>query len=296
MRFAVIDDRAKLQVASHTYIDIEACSKGRFSAAPMDLLNRWQDLRQWAAEARWDDSQSESYSPSDLQPPVPQPGQIFAVGLNYAAHAAETGLTSETPEPLIFTKFLSSLASPQGVLALPTNTVDWEVELVAVIGTEAFQVREEDAWEHVAGLTLGQDYSERTLQMRGTPPQFSLAKSYPGFTPLGPVLVSTDEFDDLDDLAIQCRVNGHMVQSGRTNQLIHSIPKLVAHLSSVCALSPGDLIFTGTPEGVGMGHKPPIYLKDGDEVLSRCAPIGELFQQCVAAAPASPRERQTEHG
>lgn len=291
MRFAVIHDRAKLQVAPSTYIDIETSSKGDFSADPMESYSQWQEILLWAADEPWNDSEKESYAVSDLQAPVPRPSQIFAVGMNYAAHAAETGLTSETPEPLIFTKFLSSIAPPQGELILPTETVDWEVELVAVISKEASHVDEEEAWDYLAGLTLGQDYSERTLQMRGSPPQFSLAKSYPGFAPLGPVLVSIDEFDTLDELTIECLINGETVQRGNTSQLIHSIPKLITHLSSVCTLSPGDLIFTGTPEGVGMGQKPPVYLKGGNEVLSRCAPIGELFQRCVTSPQAHQKER-----
>src|SRR5690606_10051176 len=129
-----------------------------------------------------------TFSPEALGAPVGRPGQIFAVGLNYASHAAETGLTGGVETPLTFTKFRSSITGPRGQLILPSDTVDWEVELVVVMGRHAYQVPEDDAWEFVAGLTLGQDLSERTGQMQGQPPQFSLAKSYPGFAPLGPHL------------------------------------------------------------------------------------------------------------
>src|SRR5690606_24643304 len=121
-------------------------------------------------------------------------------------------------------------------------------------------------------------------QMQGQPPQFSLAKSYPGFAPLGPHLVTADEFADLDDIPLECRLNGKAVQSGSTRNLIHSIPRLIGHYSSICPLPPGDRTFTGTPDGVGMSRKPPVYLHDGDELVSSSPQIGQLVQRCRRAA------------
>lgn len=280
MRFATIDGRGHLQVGPDEYVDIETASGGRLPSDPMSCIERWPDLRQWF------DSEEHTFgavvhaSPAELGPPVPAPSQIFAVGLNYALHVAETGLAGDASAPLTFTKFASSITGPQTELTLPTDTVDWEVELVAVVGRSAHQVPVEQAWSVLAGVTLGQDLSERTSQMAGTPPQFSLGKSYPGFTPLGPVVVSLDELDDVDDVALECRLNDEIVQSASTRQMIHSIPQLVAHYSSVCTLRPGDLIFTGTPDGVGMGRVPPVYLRDGDELVSSSPQIGLLRQSC----------------
>jgi 2-keto-4-pentenoate hydratase/2-oxohepta-3-ene-1,7-dioic acid hydratase in catechol pathway len=140
------------------------------------------------------------------------------------------------------------------------------------------------AWDHVAGLTLGQDYSERDVQMRGAVPQFALGKSYPGFAPTGPVLVTPDEFPNREDLAIECEVNGEVVQTSRTSQLVFPVAELVSILSHVCPLLPGDLIFTGTPGGVGFSRSPARYLRPGDQVVTRIAGIGEMRQRCVAPA------------
>ncbi len=154
--------------------------------------------------------------------------------------------------------------------------MDWEVELVAVIGTGGHRIPEDHAWRHIAGLTVGQDLSERHVQMLGTPPQFSLAKSFPGFGPIGPVLVTPDEFTDPDDLEITGALNGAIVQQARTKDMIFPIPELVARISAICPLLPGDLIFTGTPAGVGNRMTPPRYLRPGDELVSRAEGIGEL--------------------
>lgn len=145
--------------------------------------------------------------------------------------------------------------------------------------SRAFQVDEAVAWEYVAGLSVGQDLSERRLQMATQPPQFSLGKSYPGFGPVGPWLVTVDEFDDPDNLALECSVNGVQMQKGRTRDLIFSVPALVAYLSRVIPLLPGDVLFTGTPSGVGMGRNPQQWLTAGDELVSRIENIGEIRQR-----------------
>jgi 2,4-didehydro-3-deoxy-L-rhamnonate hydrolase len=185
---------------------------------------------------------------------------------------------------LTFTKFASSIAGPTGDLPLTGDSVDWEVELVAVIGRSAYRVAEAEAWSYVAGLTIGQDFSDRAVQMTGVPPQFSLGKSFPGFSPIGPELVTVDEFEDPDDLNLVCEVDGKVVQDGRTSQLIHPVSRLVSLYSRVCRLYPGDLIYTGTPEGVGMGHTPPRYLRPGEVVTTTISGVGTMTHHCVVGA------------
>ncbi len=195
---------------------------------------------------------------------------------------AESGL-GVPDQPSVFTKFPSCITGPYGDVALPPGGhTDWEVELVVVIGVAARHVAESDAWSHVAGLTVGQDISERISQLAGAPAQFSLGKSFPGFGPTGPWLVTVDEFANPDDLELGCSVNGDQMQKARTSYLIISVPQLIAKLSAVVTLLPGDIIFTGTPAGVGMGRDPQHWLAPGDEVVSYVEGIGELRQRFVA--------------
>lgn len=272
-------------------VDVERASGGRFGADPAAIFARWNEFADWAAEV--DVAAIESTASTELavlvedelENPVPKPGQIFAIGLNYATHAAESGLT--VPEvPMVFTKFASSLTGPYGRIAIPDGEVDWEVELVVVIGSHAHRVSEADGWRYVAGLTIGQDVSERGRQLAGSPPQFSLAKSFPGFGPLGPVLVTPDELADRDDIELGCYLNGELVQRGRTSDLVFTVPQLVSYLSSITPLSPGDVIFTGTPAGVGMGRTPPRYLVPGDDLVTYVDGIGQMRHRIVAADPA----------
>ncbi|MGZ4411780.1 MAG: fumarylacetoacetate hydrolase family protein, partial [Gaiellaceae bacterium] len=243
----------------------------------------WDDLRAWHAEARL--PAPEPYSPADLEAPAPRPWQVFAIGLNYAAHAQETG--RGMPErPPTFTKFPTCIAGPAAPVFLPTAQVDWEVELVVVIGRRAQRVAPESAWAHAAGVTIGQDLSARDVQYDGPVPQFSLGKSFPGFGPIGPWLVTPDELPDRDDLALECRLNGEPVQQGRTSEMIAPVPELIARLSAVCPLLPGDLIFTGTPAGVGHSRTPPRYLRSGDELVSSIEGIGSFTTRFVDPAPA----------
>jgi 2,4-didehydro-3-deoxy-L-rhamnonate hydrolase len=168
---------------------------------------------------------------------------------------------------------------------LPSESVDWEVELVVVIGARAHRVAEANGWQHVAGLTVGQDVSERVVQYAAGR-QFSLGKSFPGFGPMGPWLVTPDELARPDDLALQCSVNGEIVQKSRTSDMVFSVSQLIAELSAILPLLPGDVIFTGTPEGVGVARQPPRFLKPGDLVESEIEGIGALRNRCVPAAEA----------
>ena len=216
-----------------------------------------------------------------LGAPVPRPVQSFGIGLNYRDHAGESGAPLP-PAPLTFTKFPSCIAGPTASVPLSGTMVDWEVEIVVVIGDHASQIGVDDGWGVVAGLTLGQDISDRAVQMTGVPPQFSLGKSFTNFGPIGPALVSVDAFDDPDDIALWCDVAGERMQTARSSQLIFSIPILVAYLSSICTLYPGDLIFTGTPSGVGMARGR--YLAPGERIVSGADVIGELRNECVGGA------------
>ena len=286
MRLAAISGRATLLAASEGAhelrgVDVARASRDRFGPDVAALYPVWEEFREWAG----------SVGPADGDPidsaalgnPAPAPAQVFAIGLNYHDHAAEAGLqVTRGLVPPTFTKFPTSLSGPFAPVALPSDTVDWEIELVAVIGRRAERVPAAEAWSYVAGLAVGQDYSERAVQMVGPAPQFSLAKSFAGFGPIGPWLVTPDELDDPDDLELVCEINGEQVQKGRTSAMVWSLPDLISVLSGVCPLLPGDVIFTGTPSGVGMARKPPRFLSAGDVVVSRIEGIGEIRQECRA--------------
>jgi len=256
--------------AGDEWVDVEQASAGRFAADPQAVYERWDEFRAWAADVPADAPRVSG----PLGVPVPAPRQLIAIGLNYREHAIESKL--DIPEhPVVFAKFQSSLTGPDSVVELPSGGVDWEVELVVVIGREAHQVPAEKGWDHVAGLTVGQDLSWREVQTRGPAPQFSLGKSYPGFSPLGPAVVTPEEFADKDDLAIRCSLDGEVLQDGRTSDLIFSVSELVSRLSEALTLYPGDLIYTGTPKGVGMGRTPRRFLTPG-ALVSSIEGIGDL--------------------
>ena len=175
---------------------------------------------------------------------------------DYREHAIESNLAIPDA-PVAFSKFASCLTGPVGDIPLVPGNVDWEAELVVVIGRSGRGISVADAWSHVAGFTIGQDISERVLQTSGPAPQFGLAKSFESFGPTGPAVVTMDELDNPDDLAIGSSLDGEVMQDSRTSELIFPVAELVSRLSHVLELRGGDLIFTGTPSGVGMGRKPP---------------------------------------
>jgi 2,4-didehydro-3-deoxy-L-rhamnonate hydrolase len=263
-------------------LDVERASQGRFAAGPQAVYDQWPEFAAWAAGA--DLGAAEPFAAADLGAPAPAPRQVLAIGLNYAEHAAESGFDVPEEPTVMFTKWQSCLTGPVTEVELPDGGhTDWEVELVVVIGRRAFRIGPDEAWAHVAGLTVGQDISERILQTAGPSPQFSMGKSLPGFGPTGPWLVTPDEFDNPDDLELGCSVNGNQMQKGRTRDLIFSVPAMLAALSRRLPLSPGDILFTGTPSGVGLGRSPQVFLAPGDELVSYISGIGELRQRFVAA-------------
>jgi 2-keto-4-pentenoate hydratase/2-oxohepta-3-ene-1,7-dioic acid hydratase in catechol pathway len=265
--------------ADDAAVDVGRASAGRFGPDPQSVYAVWDDFVEWAAAGSFEVA-AEPLDEARLGPPVPRPRQVFAVALNYPEHVAEAEQT-KPGSPLIFTKFPTCLVGAEAEVLLPTEMVDWEVEVVAVIGREARQVAAADAWDHVAGVTVGQDLSARDVQRLGPVPQFSLGKSFPGFGPCGPWVATLDEVDR-DAIALECELNGERVQSGTTAEMIFSVPELIAYLSGICPLLPGDLLFTGTPSGVGARCTPPRFLRPGDELVSRVAGVGEIVQRFVA--------------
>jgi 2,4-didehydro-3-deoxy-L-rhamnonate hydrolase len=291
MRTANVSGRLCLLDGAGT-VDVQYASGGQFDAAPARIYDRWEEFTNWARKASLPAPDALTDS-GVLGPPSPEPRQVIAVGLNYGGHAEESGFGRPESGPSVFTKFPSSITGPYGEVRLPEGGhTDWEVELVVVIGRGAYRVKEQNAWSHVAGLTVGQDISERILQMSASPPQFSLGKSYLGFGPTGPWLVTPDELSDPDDLALGCSINGERVQKGRTGDLIFSVPELVARLSYVMPLWPGDLLFTGTPAGVGMARTPQRWLTAGDELVSYVEGIGEMRHRFIRLS----RERRDQWG
>jgi 2,4-diketo-3-deoxy-L-fuconate hydrolase len=214
-----------------------------------------------------------------LGSPVARPSKIVCIGLNYAKHAKETGAAIPV-EPILFFKSTTALVGPNDDITIPKNSIktDWEVELAFVIGKKASYVTEEEALDYVAGYCLHNDVSEREFQLErgGT---WDKGKGCDTFAPIGPWLATADEISDVNNLRLWLKVNGKMMQDGNTDDLIFGIPKLVSYLSQFMTLLPGDIISTGTPQGVGLGFKPPIYLKDGDVVELGIDGLGTSKQQ-----------------
>ncbi|MEE2058067.1 fumarylacetoacetate hydrolase family protein [Rhodococcus artemisiae] len=273
MRIYNLSGRAALGVDGGA-VDIADASHGLFSPSPQQLYTRWEEFTAWASG--FTGSPTLTIDESALDSPVPLPPQVFAIGMNYREHAVEAGLP--IPEiPVVFTKFPASVTGPCTTISLPEGQVDFESELVVVIGKRAENVATADAWTHIAGLTIGQDLSERITQWAGSAPQqFGLGKSFTGFSPLGPAVVTPDEFTDPTDLELGCTLNGVSMQKSRTSDMIFSIADVIAYLSSIVPLLPGDVVFTGTPSGIGATRDPKVLLRPGDELTTYIEGIGTM--------------------
>ena len=270
-RLGNVDGRAVL-VEGDGVFDLERVSEGRLGPGARAAIAGHAVLHEVAAGLAGQQP-DRTLADVTLGPPQPDPWQVFAIGLNYRGHAAETG--KALPEaPLVFTKFPGCLTGPVATVEMASDTTDYEAELVVVIGDTVRNVAAADAWNVVAGLMIGQDLSDRELQNAGERPQFSLAKSHDGYGPTGPLIVSPDLLDDPDALDVRCFVNGEQRQSDTTHNLIFSVPVLVEYLSRMMTLHAGDLIFTGTPEGVGLATGN--YLRSGDVVRTTISGLGEL--------------------
>ena len=278
MRIANLHGRAALVVDGGA-VDLASASDGRFSPDFTAVYDDWAAVREYAPTL--DTSHAEPFEEKHLGAPSPQPRQVFAIGVNYRAHAEEAGMALPSM-PATFTKYPTCITGAFADVALPSAHVDWEVELVVVIGVRAEHVTEADAWAHVAGVTVGQDLSERIVQLSAGA-QFSLGKSFPGFGPMGPWLVTADELDTPDDLALGCAVDGETMQDARTNDMVFSVPQLIAQLSAIVPLLPGDVLFTGTPGGVGVTRQPSRYLQPGEHLDTWIEGVGRMRNRLVGA-------------
>ena len=218
----------------------------------------------------------------NLVPAVPRPEKIICVGLNYADHAAESG-GQVPPEPILFNKFPTAISGDWQPIVLPrlSGEVDYEAELVVVIGTGGRNIPREKALECVGAYCCGNDVSARDWQLRKPGGQWLLGKTFDTFAPIGPALTTADEIPDPGKLRIQLRLNGQTMQDSNTAELIFPVDELITYVSGICALSPGDLIFTGTPPGVGFARKPPVFLKPGDTVEVEIEKLGTLRNPVV---------------
>ncbi|XP_008279791.1 fumarylacetoacetate hydrolase domain-containing protein 2A [Stegastes partitus] len=217
-----------------------------------------------------------------LLPPVSAPEKVVCVGMNYKDHCLEQNAPIPK-EPIIFSKFPSAITGPYDDIVLPTESqeVDWEVELAFVIGRRGKHIKEEDALSHVAGFTVANDVSARDWQMKRNGRQWLLGKTFDSFCPLGPALVTTDAVRDPHNLNIRCLVNGDAMQSSNTDQMIFKTAALVAWVSKFVTLTPGDVFLTGTPPGVGVFKKPPVFLKKGDVVECQIDQLGSIINKVV---------------
>lgn len=240
-------------------------------------------LRELIADGRIDDlrgrigdtgAPSHPLSAVKLLVPVPDPEKIVCVGLNYRKHAAEVGIEEPPEMPTFFAKFANALVPDGATVRVPTAKTDFEAEVAFVVGRRAKDVEEAEALDYVAGYTLLNDLSARDLQ--GATPQWMPGKVFDGAAPCGPHLVTPDEAGPTDGIGIRLTLNGEEMQSGSTDDLIFSVPQLVSRLSRLMTLEPGDLVATGTPEGVGMGRNPRVWLADGDEVVVESPTLGRL--------------------
>jgi 2-keto-4-pentenoate hydratase/2-oxohepta-3-ene-1,7-dioic acid hydratase in catechol pathway len=217
-----------------------------------------------------------------LLAPIPDPAKVICVGLNYRDHAAEGGVPIPR-EPVLFSKFATAVIGPEAPIVLPSvsQEVDYEAELVLVVGRKGRYIPRESGRAHLAGYTVGHDVSARDWQLKKDGKQWLAGKTFDTFAPTGPVLVTTDEVPDPHTLGIRLRLNGQTMQDSNTQQMIFSAEELVAYISQVVTLQPGDLIFTGTPPGVGFARKPPVWLKPGDVVEVEIDALGTLRNPVV---------------
>ena len=273
---ANIGGRAAL-VSEGSWFDIARISGGALGPDPMSVVDQKDRLSALHAELVRHTPDG-LVSAAAFGAPVPRPTKVFGIGLNYQEHADEASM--EVPDnPVVFTKFPSCITGPFDEVFLRSDRCDYEGELVVVIGPGGKDISEADAWDHVLGLTAGQDISDRAVQVASKPPHFDLGKSFDSFGPIGPVVVSVDQFADRTSIRLRTLVNDEVRQNDTTSHLIFDVPTLVSYLSHVTTLHPGDLIFTGTPSGVGMPQKK--WLSHGDSVTTEIEGIGRMVNPCV---------------
>jgi len=275
-RFANVEDRAVL-IDGTDYYDLERLSGGSIPSDPMAALAHHKDFHALAA-GLGDATPTGALDDVTLSAPAPRPQNSYGIGLNYAKHAEEGGM--ELPEnPMVFTKFPSCIVGPTADVEMRGDMVDYEGELVVVIGKSGKDIAPDDALDHVAGFTIGQDISDRPAQFMATPPHFTLGKSFDTYGPMGPAIVSLDLLDNPADLALRCLVDDEVRQDDTTASLIFDVPFLISFLSRITTLSVGDVIWTGTPEGIGFTQGK--LLKDGEVITTEIAGLGSMTNRCV---------------
>ena len=260
-----------------SYYDINSISQGEITSDPSCILDSLDDLHDLS-------SKIDNFEPTGLiensllGAPVTNSRNCYAVGLNYRAHAEESGMEIP-PFPMVFTKHTSCIVGPFDNIEMRSDIVDYEAELVLVIGKKGKNISKENAWDHVAGLTVGQDISDRAVQFHATPPQFNLGKSFDTFGPIGPYLVSPDSVANKNAVQLECHINNELRQESSTDDLIFTVPDIISYISEFLKLNTGDLIFTGTPSGVGATQGK--LLKDGDIITTSIKEIGSIKNKCI---------------
>ncbi|WP_339911242.1 fumarylacetoacetate hydrolase family protein [Symmachiella dynata] len=268
-------DRA-VAVIENQYVDLQAADP-TFANDMVSLLAELPQNLKKIEDAVERASAAGEFVTGELLAPIPRPGKVICIGLNYRDHAVESNAPIPE-EPICFSKFSSSVIGPEETIELPAacKTVDYEAELVVVIGRGGRNISREDAFAHVAGYTVGNDVSARDWQIGRPGGQWLLGKTPDTFAPIGPYVVTADQIENPSDLAISLRLNGETMQNSSTKELIFGVDEIIAHISQLFSLEPGDIIFTGTPPGVGMARKPPVFLKEGDVTEVEIEGLGVL--------------------
>ena len=281
-KLANIKGRAVL-LNEESFYDLEKISEGNISHDTTNALFHLEELYELNNKLN-DLEATGKISEAEFDAPVSFPKNCYAVGLNYRNHAEEANMT--IPEvPMVFTKHTSCLVGASADVEMRSNYVDYEAELVVVIGLSGKDISKDNAWNHVAGLCVGQDISDRPAQFASTPPMFNLGKSFDTFGPIGPALVSPDLLPNKESLVIECKVNDEIRQNDNTDDLIFDVPAIISYLSEIVTLNTGDVIFTGTPGGVGVTQGK--FLKDGDTITTSIEGLGTLTNKCVRVSDHS---------
>lgn len=281
-KLANIKGRAAL-LNEESFYDLEKISEGNLSHDTTNALFHLEELDELNNKLK-DSEATGKISEAEFDAPVSFPKNCYAVGLNYRNHAEEANMT--IPEvPMVFTKHTSCLVGATADVEMRSNYVDYEAELVVVIGLSGKDISKDQAWNHVAGLCVGQDISDRPAQFASTPPMFNLGKSFDTFGPMGPALVSPDSLLNKESLVIECKVNDEIRQNDNTDDLIFDVPTIISYLSEIVTLNTGDVIFTGTPGGVGVSQGK--FLKDGDIITTSIKGLGTLTNKCVRVSDHS---------
>jgi 2-keto-4-pentenoate hydratase/2-oxohepta-3-ene-1,7-dioic acid hydratase in catechol pathway len=285
MRLATIQTSAGNRAAvmdGQSYVDLHATDSSLPKSVREIISGGTRTLKAAEQATRWPKAIRHDAAGVKLLAPIPDPAKIICLGLNYRDHAIESG-AAIPKEPILFSKYATALIGHEEAIVLPpvSREVDYEAELVIVVGKRGRNIQSADAMNHVAGYTIGHDVSARDWQLKKEGKQWMVGKTFDTFAPTGPVMVTADELTDPHHLPIRLCLNGQTMQDSNTDQMIFDVPRVLAYLSQVFTLEPGDLIFTGTPPGVGFARKPPVFLKAGDVVEVEIEGIGLLRNPVV---------------